>query len=238
MGTPPADLRAAGFWARAAAWSLDAALLLPLALLLGWPWLAPAWEAAQAAWAALPAALGRGLASGLAAGAADPVALAARLLGDAGLAAQIGALSAALTRLLLVPVLAYALLSLAWAWGFERAPRQATPGMRLLGLRVVAADGRAADGARVLGRHLAAGLSWLSLNLGHVLAALPPEHLALHDRLSGTRVVWRAGAGPHLPGWARAWLLLQALLAVALPLWLLARLQAALQAGLGAALGG
>ncbi|WP_240096500.1 RDD family protein [Thermomonas flagellata] len=238
MTAPSAELRVAGFWARAAAWSLDAAVLLPLALLLGGPLLAPAWQAAQAAWAALPATLGQRLAAGVDAGVADPLALAIQLARDPALAAQIGALSAALTRLLLVPVLAYAGLALAWAEWFERGPRQATPGMRLLGLRVVAADGRAPDGARVLRRHLAAGLSWLSLNLGHALAALPPEHLALHDRLSGTRVVWRAGAGPHLPGWARAWLLLQALLALAVPLWLLARLQATLQAALGDALGG
>ena len=63
--------------------------------------------------------------------------------------------------------------------------------------------------ARSLLRNLAGLLSWLSLNFGHALAAVPPQHRALHDYLAGTQVL--AHAAP-LPRWARAWLVVQALL--------------------------
>ena len=54
----------------------------------------------------------------------------------------------------------------------------------------------------------AGSLSWLTLNFGHSLAAFAPQHLALHDRCSGTRVVAGADAPPR---WAPAWLGLLAL---------------------------
>jgi hypothetical protein len=40
-------------------------------------------------------------------------------------------------------------------------------------------------------RHAAGSLSWLTLNLGHLLAALPPHKRALHDWIAGARVVHR-----------------------------------------------
>src|SRR5690606_26268091 len=120
-----------------------------------------------------------------------------------------------------------ALLALAWFAGFEASPLQATPGKRALGLRVVDARGARLALGRAALRHLAGTLSWLSLNLGHLLAALPPRHQALHDRLAGTRVLQRAGA--RLPAWSLAWLGLQLLAAVAAGACLLAATQQAIE---------
>jgi uncharacterized RDD family membrane protein YckC len=87
-------------------------------------------------------------------------------------------------------------------------------------------------------RHVASALSWLTLNLGHALAAIPPQKRALHDYLSGTRVTMSADVSQRLPGWARAWLCFQ-ILAWVLPLaWLVQHAVASLQGGmLGTATG-
>lgn len=235
MARAPAEPVNARFWARYAAWSLDAACLAPLLAWLGaarwrtdWAVLADAGRALQAE---LPDVFDRLLDAGL----ASPTSLAAQLLADPRLAASIRALEAALASLLLAPLLLYALLALAWSVAFEASPWQATPGKRLLGLRVVDAGGQRPGIARVSLRFLTSGLSWLSLNLGHALAAVPP-HLALHDRLSGTRVV--ADAARPLPVWAKAWLALQALAGIVAAGALLRALQAWLDAGLLQALGG
>lgn len=230
----PPDPVAAGFWRRYAAWSLDAACLLPLVVLLGAGPLRRAWAQADAALQAL-LVLGAGrLDAGLAQG-DPPLALALAAAGDPRLQAAASALTAALGTLLGLPLLLYALLATAWALGFEASPWQATPGKRALGLRVTDAAGAHAGAGRVLLRQLAAGLSWASLNLGHALAAFPP-HLALHDRLSGTRVLARDG-DPRLPAWARAWLWLQALAGVLALVWLYRLLQVQADVALRAALG-
>ena len=80
-------------------------------------------------------------------------------------------------------------------------------------------------------RHVAGLLSWLTLNLGHALALLPPDKRALHDYIAGTRVV-RDARGARMPGWVAAWITLQVVAAVALVAWLLLRYVAALQAGI------
>ena len=99
------------------------------------------------------------------------------------------------------------LLSLAWFAGFEGGRWQATPGKRLLGLQVIDDDGLPPGVLRAGLRQAAGLLSWLSLNLGHALAAVPPRHQALHDRIAGIRVV-RTDARPLRPA-VRLWLALQ-----------------------------
>ena len=63
-----------------------------------------------------------------------------------------------------------------------------------------------------------------------------PPHLALHDRISDTRVLRRT-ASDRLPAWATLWLLAQLLAAVVAVAWLFLWLQAAMQAAMQQALG-
>ena len=88
------------------------------------------------------------------------------------------------------------------------SPLQGSPGKRVFSLKVVDPAGGRPSFARAAGRHLAAGLSWLTLNIGHLLA-LPAPHRALHDRIAGTRVL-RDGEARRLPRAAAAWIALQA----------------------------
>ena len=232
--TPAEALPLAGFWARYAAWSLDAACLLPLVALLGASKLgyafAGAREAVHAMATELPRLLGDALGS-----LQPPVDMARQLLADPALASAVAQLEASLGTILLTPLLLYALLALPWAVLFEQSQWQATPGMRALGLVATDAQGRRLKAGHALQRHLAAGLSWLTLNIGHVLVLLPP-HLALHDRISDTRVLRRVPS-ERLSGWAKAWLAAQALLFAAAFAWLFLWLQAAMQAAMQQALG-
>lgn len=231
----PAGFAPAGFWVRYAAWSLDAACLLPFVALLSASRLGYAFADARTALQGLLLEIPRLLDATLGAPQA-PAALAQQLLADPAVAVATGRLEAALGGMLSTPLLVYVLLALPYSVLCEQSRRQATPGKRAFGLLVADAQGKRLKGGHALLRFFAAGLSWLLLNIGHALALLPPQHLALHDRLSDTRVLRRTAA-PRLPGWAKAWLVLQLLAgfaaAVALFLWLQAAMQAAMQQALG-----
>lgn len=220
----PEPLVPAGFWRRYAAWSLDAACLLPGIALLGVMPMRVALARAREAWIALAGDLPRLLDAALAQG-QSPAQLALAMLADPSLRAGTHQLAGALTALVFAPVLLYVLLACVWALAFEASAWQATPGKRALRLTVTDAVGQRLPVQRVLVRFLAAGLSWLTLNLGHAMAAFAP-HLALHDRLSQTRVIGPRGA---LPAWAKGWLLLQIAAACAGLLWLFRAMQAAMQ---------
>ena len=113
---------------------------------------------------------------------------------------------AQLTGALLSTSLAYVLVAGAYFVLCESSSWQATLGKRLVGIKVVDADGRRIDRWRAIGRFLAAGFSWLSLNIGHAMAAYPPQHRALHDYLAGTRVENADPARPQMPIWG--WLVI------------------------------
>src|SRR5690606_23544211 len=127
------------------------------------------------------------------------------------------------------------LLALAWFAAWEGSPGQATPGKRALGLRVCTLQGGPVGVARAAGRHLAGILSWLTLNIGHLLALAPPQYQALHDRIAGTRVV-HARADATLPRGAQAWLALQLVGALIASGWLFLATQTAMQRALDALL--
>ncbi|QIL19510.1 RDD family protein [Thermomonas sp. HDW16] len=236
MATTPAEHSLhAGFWARYAAWSLDAALLLPLIALLGTARISHACAEARNALHVLAGEMPRLLGEVLGAQQAT-AGMATQLLNDPVMASAINRLDASLGAILFTPLLLYVVLALPWAVLFEQSRWQATPGMRAFGLRVTDAQGRRLKAGHALQRHLAAGLSWLTLNIGHAMALLPPQHLAMHDRVSDTRVLRREQSNP-LSGLAKAWLTAQALVAViafgGLFLWLQAAMQAAMQQTLG-----
>jgi uncharacterized RDD family membrane protein YckC len=64
-----------------------------------------------------------------------------------------------------------------------------TPGMRLMGIRLISFRGRAPGPARGLLRLLALVPSLLPAGLGWLWALFDREHRALHDHLAGTYVV-------------------------------------------------
>lgn len=214
----------ASFWQRAAAWSLDATLLAVPAVLLTWPSIEAGRSALRTAGTALIAGAGTLTAAATHGGGG----LVAMPLPDAAGLMQAGAaVEAAIWQLLLPPLLAFALLGGLYHVVAECSRWRGSVGKRCLGLQVGDARGAALEWPQAAWRYLAGALSWLTLNVGHAMA-LAPEHRALHDRVSHSRVESRRPAG--LPAWARAWLWLQALAWLLAMLWLVIRAYAAMQA--------
>src|SRR5690606_1336622 len=112
-------MQPAGFWQRCAAWTLDAAVLVPASLLLAWPWLRPAVAGWKQAGGAILGLMGERVAAAAMAG-TPPLQLASAVLHDPALGAAAAALHAA-TWLALAPTLvAFALLGAAWNVAGER----------------------------------------------------------------------------------------------------------------------
>lgn len=117
-------------------------------------------------------------------------------------------------RMTWISTLGYALIGAAYFAGMEASPWHATLGKRVLGLKVVATDGRPVGLARALLRYCAAGISWVLLNLGHAMAAWTPDKRALHDYVAGTRVDNVDPANAAMPRWG--WIILGIELAMVL----------------------
>jgi uncharacterized RDD family membrane protein YckC len=222
----------AGFWRRYAAYSLDFAGVAAVATLLAWPRLVSGWDTTSEAASRLTGLLGQGLADALMQG--TPLAqLGASLLETPPVQTGAAAVQSGLLQMLVPWLACYALLAAVYHVGFERSRWLGSAGKHALGLRVVDAQtGTRPSLKQSVIRHAGGALSWLSLNLGHALAALPPQKRALHDYIAGTRVVTE-GSHARLPAWGRAWLALQCIGALAAIAWLLQRYVATLQASLG-----
>lgn len=207
-------MRAAGFWRRYAAYSLD--LLAPIALSL--PLL---WSTGQRMLArtelhmaqaqlrlydlmALTEAQGRHALTGIFEWTDDP-ALRKVLLAMAG----------AWFEAMGIAALVVTALAAVWFIAFEASPWHASPGKRLAGLKVVRRDGGRPGPGRIAARFVAGAPSWLLLHLGHAMAAIRRDGRALHDMVAGTRVVLAPGATTRMPRWARYWLAAQAIVLVA-----------------------
>lgn len=228
-----ARLAPAGLLARYAAWSLDMALLAVPALAACAGRVREGASRSCEAFDALVQAMARPMLDLLMQG-GTPLDLSRRWLEDPEPRALVARLTDAIADTVSAPLLLLVVLALAWFALWEASARQATPGKRALGLRVGTATGGRVGLARAAGRHLAGTLSWLTLNIGHLLALTPPQYQALHDRIAGTRVL-RLGEGV-LPAWARAWLALQAVVALAALAWLFIATQGAMQRALDALL--
>lgn len=226
--TEPAPRVVAGFWQRYAAWSLDAAILSVPTLLLCLPTLRTQLGTLRTGLRSVSDAMG-GMLADAASGALSSADVTGRVLGNPAIAAGAAQLQAALTALLVSPLLAYAVLALAWHVGFERSAWRASPGKRALRLTVADTQGARLPAGHAAMRFLACSVSWLTLNLGHAMAALPPSHLALHDRISGTRVLRDADART-LPAWAKGWIALQLLLLLMANVWLIRTASTAMRA--------
>lgn len=199
----------AGFWRRYAAYSLDATAIGLLCLPLLWSRLVRVAEAISGAagtlldvlWPMLgPSSSGAGLVPW------DWLDLAR----DPALHAALLQLTAGLPGLALQGTAVVMAVAAAWFIAGESSRWQASPGKRLLGLRVTDVHGARCGRGRIVLRFLAGVPSWLLLNLGHAMAGVTPGKRALHDYLAGTRVELAPGASPGMPRGARSWLLLQA----------------------------
>ncbi|MCJ7436823.1 MAG: RDD family protein [Acidimicrobiia bacterium] len=91
------------------------------------------------------------------------------------------------------PGWAWTLLIALWEWlyfGGSWAASGKTPGMALLGLRVVDRDGGPLDPWRGIVRAPALALSFLTFGIGFVGIIIGKQHRALQDVLAGTVVVY------------------------------------------------
>lgn len=139
-----------------------------------------------------------------------------------------------LWQTLLFSSVAYVVLGGLYFSLMESSPRQATLGKRLIGIKVTDTQGRRIGFGRALARFLAASLSWITLNLGHALAAWTPERRALHDYLAGTRVENADPAQAQMPLWGwvvigvHALIFLGSIFLMLAAVWLLASRAAAI----------
>lgn len=221
----PPPLRNPQWQRRCAAFVVDFIVLTTVALLLTMPWWRTSLREADSTLDTLRAAMNGAMANALG-NDADASGFYAHLFVDPALHASMMLFVHRATNAILVFALAYAVLSALWNLGGELSDWQGSPGKHLLGMRVIDASGRRAVFPQLLVRQLAAGLSWFTLNLGHLMAWLPPFR-SLHDRIAGTDVVVTPDTGP-LPAWARALLAAATLAAIVLPLlavtWMAMRL--------------
>ncbi len=217
----------AGFWRRYVAYSLDFTLLGGLTTLLVWSRLGAGASETSQAMAQLSALLNRMLADAMAQGATS-ASTSSGLLGNPAILSAADAVQSGITHMLLPWLLTYAVLAAMYHIGFERSRWWGSPGKHALGLTVAnAIDGTRPSLLQTGVRHFAGALSWLLLNLGHALAAVPPQKRALHDYIAGAHVLSKDEKA--LPVWARAWLALQIIAGVAIPIWMVLRGIASLQ---------
>jgi uncharacterized RDD family membrane protein YckC len=101
-----------------------------------------------------------------------------------GSGGQVTSASAALLFNLLALVVPWLYYTIA-----ESSQQQATPGKRLVGLRVVTDAGARISFARANGRYWATQLSGLTFGIGYLICAFTPRKQALHDLISGCCVV-------------------------------------------------
>ncbi len=223
----------AGFWKRYAAWTLDAAILaLPVWLLSAGRMRAQLRMLHEAA-ASLFDTVAQRMVDALLRG-VEPLALAYRLAGDAGVREALHVVALGVFALLIVPAAWFALLAAAYWIGFEASPWQATPGKRALGLRTTGLEGEKLHGSLTVARHFAGTLSWLTLNIGHAMAARAPQKRALHDLIAGARV--SAQDDDPMPPAAKLWLALQAIAGLIAFGWLYLVLLGMMQASVDRAL--
>lgn len=102
-----------------------------------------------------------------------------------------------------ITVLSYALygvVSLLYYAGLESSSMQATLGKLAVGIKVVDRNGARLSRGRALGRWASAGVSYLTLGVGFLMAAFTERKRGLHDMIAGTQVVdrWAYTARPEM----------------------------------------
>lgn len=210
-----------GFWHRYAAWSLDFAAIGAIAWFATRTRVHAGVDAARAGWDRLFGLAAQAMSDALLSG-RDLHSLSQELMQDAALRAAAQALQDGLEQATLPFAFACAGLALLWHALGEASRWQGSPGKHAFGLVVTDLDGHPPGIARAFARQVAGMASWLTLNLGHLLAMLPPQHRALHDHIAGARVL-RAGDATRMPLAAKLWLWLQVLAGICALAWGFAR---------------
>ena len=228
-----ASNNAAGFWPRAVAWLVDAGLVsLPVfgvMSLLGFDRV----DALASEWREMGATVGKTMAAAIDHGEAPRAMLQSWLSAEGPLRPVIKMFLADRYAALWPVVALFVLIGLLY-WPIQEAGHhRATLGKRVLGLQALAVGGRQLSPRKAFHRHMVGSLSWLTLNIGHLLAANAPRHQALHDRIANTQVVWHDGAKRSVPAWG--WLLV--VVACTLPLLIAVKAAFSLSAAMQAALG-
>ena len=72
-------------------------------------------------------------------------------------------------------------------------------GKYVLGLSVITEDNSRLDFSQALFRQTACGISWITMNIGHVMAMFRTDKKTLHDLMTQTRVVQKEFDIPSLP---------------------------------------
>jgi hypothetical protein len=121
------DALPAGFLAREAAWSLDAAIVLVATALLTWTKVTIALGVLQQAWRQLQHVAAARMAEALSQ-VSDPAGLVSQLFRDPALRETAANAESAVYGVLLPPLLVFVVLAAAYWIGFERSAWQGTPG--------------------------------------------------------------------------------------------------------------
>jgi uncharacterized RDD family membrane protein YckC len=155
-------MRYAGFWKRLLAYSIDGILLqIALALWIMVTGLGPQFDVDLE-----------------------------QLMQAAGDPEKLRALAVAFNRYIIEMAALGAALSCFYNILFVASPLQATPGKRYYRMRVVNTDGSRLNLLQSALRHMNCLISQLPLGLGFAMAAFHREKAALHDAITGTRVIY------------------------------------------------
>ena len=210
-----------GFWHRYAAWSLDFVVVAALAGFATHAKVRTGLAVAATAWRQLFDRTGQAMADAMLAGSSIPD-ISRSLQHDAALLAAARALQDGIEQATLPFALACAGIALLWHGLGEASRWQGSPGKRAFGLLVTDHNGDPPGIARAFARQVAGVASWITFNLGHLMAMLPPQHRALHDVIAGARVL-RVDAATRMPLVAKLWLWLQLLAGLGALAWGFAR---------------
>ncbi|MFT3897417.1 MAG: RDD family protein [Thermomonas sp.] len=206
-----------GLWHRYAAWSLDFVAISAIAWFFTHAKARAGLDAAGVAWKQLFDHVSQAMSDALLSG-RDIHSLSQSLMQDPAVQAAARAMQDGIEQATLPFAFACAGIALLWHGLGEASPWQGSPGKRAFGLVATDIDGNRLGVGRAFARQLAGVASWITLNLGHLLAALPPQHRALHDVIAGTRVL-RVDDAPRMPLAAKLWLWLQVLAGVVALAW-------------------
>lgn len=128
-------------------------------------------------------------------------------------------------------IVAWVLIAFPYFAILESSKARGSLGKQALGIVVADQRGRPIRFGQASLRFFMTAFSWLTLNLGHAMAAWRRDKRALHDLLAGTTVLNRDPEHPEMPVWAKWMVGLQLGLVVLFTL-----LMAVVVAGLGLAL--